>query len=106
MLSLVPPRVATRATVIPFQEPSVCPETDEEEYGFDHLEEMVSTHQTSSAVGWAFSSGSSCFSNENTYVSSNRNSVVHFTDVSHQIGQSYCSLLSRYIYIVVITFKI
>jgi len=30
----------------------VCPETDEEEDGFDDLEEMVSTHQTSSAVGW------------------------------------------------------
>ena len=31
----------------------MCPETDEEEDGFDDLEEMVSTHQTSSAVGWA-----------------------------------------------------
>jgi len=50
---------------------------------------------------WAgqFSSGSSCFSNENAYVSSKRTSVVRFTDVSHQIGQCYCSLLSRYIYI-------
>ena len=31
----------------------MCPETDEEENGFNDLEEMVSTHQTLSAVGWA-----------------------------------------------------
>ena len=31
----------------------MSPETDEEEDGFDKLEEMLSTHQTSSAVGWA-----------------------------------------------------
>ena len=31
----------------------MCPETDEEENRFDELEEMVTTHQTSLAVGWA-----------------------------------------------------
>ena len=53
MLSLVPLRVATRATVIPFQEPTACPETSEEEDGFDTLEELMASHQISSAVGWA-----------------------------------------------------
>ena len=45
--------MATIATVIPFEQPPVCQESEEEEDAFDELEDLVSTNRLSAAVGWA-----------------------------------------------------
>ena len=45
--------MATRATVIPFEQPPVCSESEEEEDAFDELEDLVSTNRLSAAVRWA-----------------------------------------------------
>ena len=39
--------------MIPFEQPTICPESDEEEDAFDELEDLVSSNRLSAAVGWA-----------------------------------------------------
>ena len=39
--------------MIPFEQPTICPESDEEEDAFDELEDLVSSNRLSVAVGWA-----------------------------------------------------
>ena len=39
--------------MIPFEQPTECPESDEEEDAFDELEGLVSSNRLSAAVGWA-----------------------------------------------------
>ena len=46
-------RVITRATVIPFREPSISPNNEEEEDAFTELEELILSGELSRAVGWA-----------------------------------------------------
>lgn len=38
--------------MIPFEQPSICPESDEEEDAFDELEDLVSSNRLSAAVGY------------------------------------------------------
>lgn len=39
--------------MIPFEPPTVCPESDEEEDAFDELVDLMSNNRLSAAVGWA-----------------------------------------------------
>ena len=39
--------------MIPFEQPPVCPESEEEEGAFDDLEDLVRNNRLSAAVGWA-----------------------------------------------------
>ena len=39
--------------MIPFSEPSVAPDTDEEEEAFTEFEDLILSGEVSSAIGWA-----------------------------------------------------
>ena len=59
-------RVVTRATVIPFREPSISPNNEEEEDAFTELEELILSGELSRAVGRAIQQRQVLLSNKET----------------------------------------
>lgn len=50
-------RFTSRAVLVPFECPSVCPASDEEEEAFMELDSIISSGELSSSIAWAIGCG-------------------------------------------------